>query len=29
MEERIEEWKEWDHISYNDMEGKAVLEDWY
>ena len=29
MEERIEEWKEWDHISYDDMEGKAVLEDWY
>ena len=29
MEERIEEWKEWDYFSYDDMEGKAVLEDWY
>ena len=28
MEERIKEWKEWDPDSYDDMEGKAVLEDW-
>jgi hypothetical protein len=29
MEKRIDEWKEWDDSSYDDMEGKAVLEDWY
>jgi hypothetical protein len=28
MEERIEEWKEWDLDSYDDMEGKAIMEDW-
>jgi hypothetical protein len=28
MDERIEEWKEWDDSSYDHMEGKAVLEDW-
>jgi hypothetical protein len=28
MEERIKEWQEWDSDSYDDMEGKAVFEDW-
>jgi len=28
MEKRIEEWKEWDLGSYDDMEGKGILEDW-
>ena len=28
MEERIREWKEWNLDSYDDMEGKAVMEDW-
>jgi hypothetical protein len=28
MEERNNKWKEWNPDSYDDMEGKAIMEDW-
>jgi hypothetical protein len=28
MEERIQEWRDWSLDSCDDMEGKAIMEDW-